>query len=464
MANRSCYAAAVAAILILAVCLPALTASILEQTSTGTGFVIHSDGYILTNQHVVEGAHEITVTIGDTAYVATLVDTLVGSDLALLKVNAQGLPEVSLGDSEAVGIGDEIYALGCPAGICGTATSGRVANLDVSIQTEEAKLDGMLMIDVTIDHGSSGGPLLNTRGEVIGITTAGRQGSFGFAIPIHDAIQLLRSIPGFSSEQMNEATEERTFSDIREMVGPSTVFVFVRSAIPLTSLLPERALGSHLEIHTDYGYAGDLFGLATPGPFGPTRKPGIRQNLYDLLDDVANSHVKQAEGYLHRNIGSQRTLSASVMVFDLGGEQNAAAFSRSVQQFDEAGWFWEIILLDTKSLGEQPIYIALRWRGNSDSSEEDASIVLRGTASFALGSLAFVVWLSESETATLGCGDYWSRSCDRMGDAFRCTGEDVNLATATSKSCTADFHLSVNEFVETLNELLDTAVEAIRAN
>ena len=83
----------------------------------------------------------------------------------------------------------------------------------------------MLMLDITIDHGSSGGPLVNSRGEVVGITTAGKQGSFGFAVPINQAIPLLRRVPGFDPSQMGKAAAELPFRQIRDRMTPVTVFL-----------------------------------------------------------------------------------------------------------------------------------------------------------------------------------------------------------------------------------------------
>lgn len=94
-----------------------------ESVGTGSGFVVHSNGYVLTNEHVVEGATEVTIVVNDREYEASVKATSDGSDLALLKVNAQGLNIVPLGNSEELEIGDEVYALGCPGGVCGTATA-----------------------------------------------------------------------------------------------------------------------------------------------------------------------------------------------------------------------------------------------------------------------------------------------------------------------------------------------------
>jgi len=194
--------------------------------ATGSGFVVHPDGYILTNYHVIEGAHSIKVKVAGQDYTASVVESLPAQDLALLKIDARGLPVAVLGNSDLLQVGDDVFAIGCPGSVCGTVTVGRVANTGVTITVEGGKeLHGMLMLDITIDHGSSGGPLVNSRGEVVGITTAGKQGSFGFAVPINQAIPLLRRVPGFDPSQMGKAAAELPFRQIRDRMTPVTVFL-----------------------------------------------------------------------------------------------------------------------------------------------------------------------------------------------------------------------------------------------
>jgi len=194
--------------------------------ATGSGFVVHPDGYILTNYHVIEGSQSIKVKVAGQEYTATVLDSLPAQDLALLKIDARGLPVAVLGNSDLLQVGDDVFAIGCPGGVCGTVTAGRVANSGVTITVEGGKeLRGMLMVDITIDHGSSGGPLVNSRGEVVGVTTAGKQGSFGFAVPINQAIPLLRRVPGFDPRQMGKATAELPFRQIRDRMTPVTAFV-----------------------------------------------------------------------------------------------------------------------------------------------------------------------------------------------------------------------------------------------
>ncbi len=232
--------------------MPLYGQSVLTRVASGTGFIVTPDGYILTNKHVIEGATKVTVAIEGREYEAEVVASLPDNDIALLKIDAHGLPTVTLGDSDTVDIGDTVYAIGCPVGVCGTVTMGRVANLGVASKTREGVLRGLIMLDLTITHGSSGGPLLNERGEVIGITTAGvvaqeEPTGFGLAIPINQAIPLLSNIPGFSTSQMGRATAMLSFDEIRQNIGPATAYVEAEVKRLLTDLLPRKVLGKSLQ-------------------------------------------------------------------------------------------------------------------------------------------------------------------------------------------------------------------------
>jgi len=201
----------------------------------GTGFVIQSEGYVLTNEHVIRDANRITVRISDRDYNAQVVEVLKEHDLALLKLDATGLAAVRVGDSSRLVIGDVVFAVGCPSGVCGTATGGSVANLGVTATFEDGRpIGNLIMLDLTTTHGSSGGPLLNERGEVVGLTMGGIEGSgFGFAVPIADASPLL-SLCGATS--LSGADRPMTLSEIREGVLPSVAYIVGDRSRPV--LLP----------------------------------------------------------------------------------------------------------------------------------------------------------------------------------------------------------------------------------
>jgi S1-C subfamily serine protease len=164
----------------------------------GSGFIISADGEILTNNHVVREAKELTVTLSDKKfYKARVLGVDESHDLALIKIETGGkLPSLHLGDSDNVVVGQKVLAIGNPFGYGGTLTTGIVSSLDRSIQTEDSNqpLEGMIQTDAAINPGNSGGPLLNSHGDVIGINTAivgqGNVG-IGFAMPIARAKSML---------------------------------------------------------------------------------------------------------------------------------------------------------------------------------------------------------------------------------------------------------------------------------
>ncbi len=166
--------------------------------SLGSGFVIHSDGYIVTNNHVVEGATEIRVKIEDGRELpAKLVGRDPKTDLALLKVEAMGLPVIPLGDSSQLQVGEQVMAIGNPFGLERTVTTGIVSATGRVIG--QGPYDDFIQTDASINPGNSGGPLINARGQAVGINAAifsqsGGSVGIGFAIPIDQAKSVLTQL------------------------------------------------------------------------------------------------------------------------------------------------------------------------------------------------------------------------------------------------------------------------------
>lgn len=179
-----------------------------QKSSTavsGSGFVVTADGYIMTNYHVIEYAHnydyEVTVMFYDgTSYKATIVGVEEDNDVAVLKIDATGLDPATVGDSDVIQVGDVIYAVGNPLGeLAFSMTTGSVSALDRSITTSQNQPSiNMFQIDAAVNSGNSGGPVYNANGEVVGIVTAKYESSgyegLGFAIPINDAVDLANDL------------------------------------------------------------------------------------------------------------------------------------------------------------------------------------------------------------------------------------------------------------------------------
>ena len=172
------------------------------ESGAGSGVIISSDGYILTCDHVVSGASNITVTIGDKDYPATVVGEDSTSDIAVIKIDADGLTPAIVGDSDKLAVGDNVLAVGNPLGeLGGTVTSGIVSalNRSVSIQSSSSvNTMSLIQMDASVSPGNSGSGLFNMNGELIGIVNAKSSSSdaegLGFAIPINDAIKVAQDL------------------------------------------------------------------------------------------------------------------------------------------------------------------------------------------------------------------------------------------------------------------------------
>jgi serine protease Do len=163
-----------------------------EQGYIGSGFMLSPDGYVMTNAHVVEGADEVTVTLTDKReFKAKIIGSDQRTDVALLKIEAAGLPFVKIGNVDRLKVGEWVIAIGSPFGLESTVTAGIVS----AKQRETGDYLQLLQTDVAINPGNSGGPLINMRGEVVGINSqilspSGTSAGISLAIPIDEAIRV----------------------------------------------------------------------------------------------------------------------------------------------------------------------------------------------------------------------------------------------------------------------------------
>ncbi|MCY4746782.1 Do family serine endopeptidase [Pelomonas sp. UHG3] len=166
------------------------------RRGVGSGFILSADGYVLTNAHVVQGADEVIVTMTDKReFKAKIIGADQRSDVAVVKVEATGLPVVKVGDSNKAKVGEWVMAIGSPFGLENTVTAGIIS----AKQRDTGELLPLIQTDVAINPGNSGGPLVNMRGEVIGINSqiysqSGGYMGIAFAIPIADAIRVANDL------------------------------------------------------------------------------------------------------------------------------------------------------------------------------------------------------------------------------------------------------------------------------
>jgi len=187
----------------------------------GSGVIINSDGYILTNAHVVKGGKMIKVQLkNQKTYEAKIHKMASERDLAIIKIDAYALPTAKIGNSDNLKIGQTVIAIGDPLGFTGTVTQGMVSGLGRNIETKGIKYQNLIQTDAAINPGSSGGALLNSRGELIGINALVYTGpsngydkaqGLGFAIPIRNAFDVAQQLMSSSSDSSYDSIPDSSY-------------------------------------------------------------------------------------------------------------------------------------------------------------------------------------------------------------------------------------------------------------
>ncbi|MCF8461874.1 MAG: Do family serine endopeptidase [Flavobacteriales bacterium] len=180
-----------------------------QQMGSGSGVIISGDGYILTNNHVVANADEVEVTLNDQrSYTAEVLGTDPNTDLALLKIKEENLAYIPYGNSENVQVGEWVLAVGNPFNLNSTVTAGIVSakGRNINILQEEFAIESFIQTDAAVNPGNSGGALVNTKGELIGINTAiasttGSYAGYSFAVPVNIARKVVDDILEFGTVQ-----------------------------------------------------------------------------------------------------------------------------------------------------------------------------------------------------------------------------------------------------------------------
>ncbi len=205
--------------------------------STGTGFVWDGDGHIVTNAHVLQGASNARVVMHDqTSYIAEYVGRSDRHDLAVLRVDAptQSLRQVRLGDSDRVRVGQSVYAIGNPFGYSATLTTGIISALSRQIQGLTGDIiEDVIQVDAAINTGNSGGPLLDSRGRVIGINSqiaspSGTSAGIGFAIPVNTVTRVVPQLIAhgeYTPARIGISTEQRLSGYVTRRLGVNGVLI-----------------------------------------------------------------------------------------------------------------------------------------------------------------------------------------------------------------------------------------------
>lgn len=269
-----------------------------REGGLGSGVIVSADGYVLTNHHVVDGAEEITVELTDRrSFRAKVVGTDAPSDLAVLKIDGRNLPVLPLGDSNEVRVGDVVLAVGNPMGVGQTVTMGIISAKGRATGLGDGSFEDFLQTDAPINHGNSGGALVNTRGELVGINSqilspSGGNIGIGFAIPANMAQQVFRSL----------LTDGRVH---RGMLGVTVQ--------PITA---DLARSLQLE-----AISGALVSSVQPG--GPADKAGLKRG--DVVTAINGHTVADSNALRNRVAGLKPGTKATLTIVRSGREQTLTA-------------------------------------------------------------------------------------------------------------------------------------------
>jgi S1-C subfamily serine protease len=242
-----------------------------QAQGQGSGFVYDAEGHIVTNDHVVEGAEQVSVRFWDgSTYDAAVVGTDPSTDLAVIKVDAPAsvLKPLELGDSTQLSVGEGVVALGSPFGLEGTATSGIVSALNREMTSPNGfTISNSVQTDAAINHGNSGGPLLNAAGQVIGVNTqiksdSGGNDGIGFAVPSSTVAEIVPQIVSSGSVEhayLGVAVASLPQSVADELGVPAGVMVTeVRQGTPAAEAGLRAATGSATVDGQSYPTGGDV--------------------------------------------------------------------------------------------------------------------------------------------------------------------------------------------------------------
>lgn len=247
------------------------TTSQLQPAGSGTGFIVSQDGYVITNNHVVEGSDSLTVMFVDgTEIPATLVGTDPLTDLAVIKIQDPVPATVSLGDSSRLRVGEEVVAIGSALGeYTNTVTQGIVSGLGRSLDSQGGSgMENMIQHDAPINPGNSGGPLLNMQGQVVGVNTA----------------VVRQAEPGVTAEGLGFAIPSNTVKDIASQLIENGKIERPFLGISYQLINPQLAAAQNLPV--DHGaYVADLV------PGGPAATAGVQAG--DIITAIGGEEINQ---------------------------------------------------------------------------------------------------------------------------------------------------------------------------
>ncbi len=270
------------------------------QQGQGSGFILDKEGHILTNDHVIDNAQRVEVTLADKhQYKATVVGVDKHHDLALLLINAPNLVPATLAESTGLVVGQRVYAIGNPFGLSGTMTRGIISAIrSIGVQGGSA-IEDAIQTDAAVNPGNSGGPLLNSRGEVIGVTTliasagADQSAGIGFAIPINTAKAVIDDFARYGRVRRPSLDIETLpiGPDIAEQIGlPADYGVLIQRALPGGAAEKAGLHGGNQRLYqgnTPVILGGDLIVAFDGKDIASTQDLGAALNVHRAGDTVS---------------------------------------------------------------------------------------------------------------------------------------------------------------------------------
>ncbi|MEO9967740.1 MAG: trypsin-like peptidase domain-containing protein [Reichenbachiella sp.] len=295
-----------------------------QRMSTGSGVILSSDGYIVTNNHVIEDADEIEVVHKKRSYKGRIIGTDPSTDLAVIKVDVPNLPAITLGNSSDVQVGEWVLAVGNPFNLTSTVTAGIVSakGRNINILKDKFPIESFIQTDAAINPGNSGGALVNSKGELIGINTAilsmtGSYAGYGFAVPIDIVKKVFNDIVKYGEVQKaffgaefadldNETAEELNINDLNGVIithvqkGWAADKAGLEKGDILTAINGEPLQDrSQLEETIGYKYPGDLIQL------------NLKRGSKDLIKTLEFTNREGTTEVLKRMVYQSQSLKAS---------------------------------------------------------------------------------------------------------------------------------------------------------
>ena len=275
-----------------------------EQSGLGSGVIISEDGYIVTNNHVVEGAEKLEVLLNDNStYDAKIIGTDEATDLALIKIDAKGLSPITFGDSETLKVGEWVLAVGNPFGFNSTVTTGIVSAKARSLGTNSHKspmtIESFIQTDAALNPGNSGGALVNLKGELVGINSAiysntGSYAGFSFAIPTTIVKKVMTDIKQYGTVQ--RAMLGCSVADLDAKIAKEKKITATKSGVIIASV-NDRSTAKEIGLQED-----DVI-TAINGAKVETRAQLVEKvNKYRPGDTISITYVRDNKTYTKSGI------------------------------------------------------------------------------------------------------------------------------------------------------------------